>query len=366
MWEALADQLTCTREHAIGSPLPDGDEAVCDESLIAHLFIEASKLGVSELDRHVEVGSYRLCASGRPGRDAFACLARKLIARGGDGAVTGLRMFLRVANDARVAEKFSRVVVSLAADPDYLISLLAERLARGWGVGVVATKAPLPTFYSLEFQGGRWADFREPSASDAFSGAMRVEEPEGWTAGLEWLVRSLARDKATVERIRRRVASLIARWGGLELFGQSETRRLESRLASLDMRLPWVKPHMAVALRALRHVAGEMRRAGLVGTEDEAWLLHAFGCSPCGMPVPVPSVRPRAWARPRLAIDWNNRSTAWLDGADRDDSSDHEHARRIHVEADQLATRSGNVRRQARGLDTGPAEIKLVGRARAY
>ena len=83
------------------------------------------------------------------------------------------------------------------------------------------------------------------------------------------------------------------------------------------MRLSYAKPHMVAAVRAVRYVAGEMRRARLLGARDEGLLLHILGSSPVDLPVPVPVERPSFVRRPSAGGgSWREDEVAWLAAAD--------------------------------------------------
>ncbi len=78
---------------------------------------------------------------------------------------------------------------------------------------------------------------------------------------------------------------LINQWGGLAKFGPAGTDVLRSDLRKLDMAIGFEKPHIIVAARALRFVAGELRSAGLIPNEVKSYLLHQMG-----YPVPALSL----------------------------------------------------------------------------
>ena len=83
------------------------------------------------------------------------------------------------------------------------------------------------------------------------------------------------------------------------------------------MKIPFVRPHMAAAARALRYVAGELRRAELVATQEVPFLLYMMGLPAPRLPVQSPTKRPRFILRPALdRSSWQERDERWLQGVE--------------------------------------------------
>src|SRR5690606_5777809 len=166
---------------------------------------------------------------------------------------------------------------------------------------------------------------RPPEGDQAFTdertGAMRVESPLGWTEMLRSTARHIAKAAGIEEMtVRRRAAMFIQDWGGLEAFGPSGTKRLETQLRVLDMQITYLKPHAYIALAALRHVAGEVRLAGKVKGRDMPTLLERLGCPLPPRPLKLPQVRPE-WIRMPLLdrhAGWSGREKKWVEEVDSD------------------------------------------------
>jgi hypothetical protein len=112
---------------------------------------------------------------------------------------------------------------------------------------------------------------------------------------------------------------LIEQWGGLAAFGPAATDRVEAELNRLKMCMTFHRPHMTVSARALRQVAGELRRAGELRSDRAPLLLDLMGYPvPCP-PLAMPTARPAFIARPGLdRSDWGRADDKWLDGVEGD------------------------------------------------
>ncbi|MFP3655967.1 hypothetical protein, partial [Burkholderia sp. SIMBA_052] len=149
---------------------------------------------------------------------------------------------------------------------DFAVAEAATLLANRWGIPVSLDAQQLPLFYKLELvgslSGGR-------TLTDERTGAMRVESELGWTQMLRDTAQALAKAADVSElTIRRRAAMFVQEWGGLEAFGPQAVTRLEGQLHALDMQITYLKPHAMIGVIALRHVAGELRQAGLLKPRD--------------------------------------------------------------------------------------------------
>ena len=316
MWDAVAENLTATREFKAANGFDIDGASRSDDEVIVALFRWAWSLSLEELTRLCRDAALDLLSIDR-GRAIFVALVKVLLSGDGDEPAEAMQLLGTDAADS-AAEDLLDVVITAVDHPDYAVAVAAKRVAKRWGRDVAYTSARLPAFYDLVFDGSG-DDFRAPTMVDASSGAMRVEDPLGWTAPLETAIMLLATANVTVEQIRWRARMFIEQWGGVEAFGQPATDRRQAELARLDMRILFLKPHMLVALRALRYVAGEMLRAGLLGPREEALLLYEFGYpvrrQPIGKPVPRPVFLPR----PEVdRTTWSEEAERWLAGAEQD------------------------------------------------
>ncbi|MEA1606018.1 hypothetical protein [Pseudomonas spirodelae] len=143
----------------------------------------------------------------------------------------------------------------------------------------------------------------------------------GWTEMLRSTARHIAKAAGIEEMtVRRRAAMFIQDWGGLEAFGPSGIKRLETQLRVLDMQITYLKPHAYIAIAALRHVAGELRLAGKVKGSYMTTLLERLGCPLPPRPLTLPRGRPE-WIRMPLlnrSAGWSERERKWIDEVDGD------------------------------------------------
>lgn len=157
--------------------------------------------------------------------------------------------------------------------------------------------------------------------TDERTGAMRVESELGWTQMLRYTAQALAQAADVDElTIRRRAAIFIQEWGGLEAFGTQAITRLEGQLRALDMNVKYLKPHALIGVIALRHVAGEIRRAGLLKPDDMPMLLEHLNAPTPPQPLSLPQVRPIGVYRPLLTrdADWAEGERVWAESIGND------------------------------------------------
>ncbi|MDN7894325.1 ATP-binding protein [Burkholderia cepacia] len=316
MWDSLAEQLAATREYAMGSAFAvDGRENLSDEELIGALFVWALDLSIAEVHRHVVSGALRL-RSTKGGSTVFALLIRRLLSGQADKPAEGIQLLLLEEEDS-LASELGGEVVRLTKHGDYAVAVGATILAKGWGLSPDLADEPLPFFYSLVLDDGE--DFGRPQFVDAFAGPMRVEDPLGWTFAFRDQIKFLSQSGISSSHIRHRCRMFIEQWGGLDAFGQKATWRLERDLRNLDMKMLYARPHIVVAARALRYVAEEMRRGGVIPDEVATELLYMLGYPASRAPIMLPVPRPAFIQRPaRDETRWREEEETWLNGVNDD------------------------------------------------
>jgi hypothetical protein len=316
MWEHLAEQMKTTREHAIGRPFDMPDSPGTDPTLLVDLFHWALTLPIPELHRHARLGAMRLLPV-RGGPETFASLCTRLMAGPGDEPVEGVRLLGADSTDS-MAAVLGAAVTALVDHPDYAVAAASARLAESWGLPASMTLAELPSIYRIHLDDAG-QDFEQPTLTDPESGAMRVEDRLGWTAVFSREIGVLADQGVSVDNLRYRCWMFIESWGGLAAFGPGATDRLRADLRRLEMGLVFSRPHMVVALRAIRYVAGEMRRGELLSRQDDPWLLHMLGHPAVRPAMLAPSMRPRFIRRPSTdRANWTEQEKRWLDDIDND------------------------------------------------
>lgn len=317
MWDWLAQQIATTREHALGRPFDmSSADLISDEELVAALFEWAMRMPLSELHRHARVGALRLNSVPR-GPAAFAHLVRLLLAGQHDEPAEALQLLLLDSRDS-LSQEFGDAIAALVEHPDYAVAEPASIVTKRWQRETRMTPAQLPPFYQFILQ-ERDDDFQRPQLVDPESGAMRIENPLGWTFAFPELISMLVRPTVSAEHIRHRCRMFIEQWGGLAMYGQSATDRLRAELHRLEMRMRFARPHLAVAARALRYVAGELRRAGMIDAQEIPFLLYMMGFPAPRLPVISPVPRPLFVPRPRVDdSSWQDSEEEWLRGIDSD------------------------------------------------
>ncbi|ABE44554.1 ATP-binding protein [Polaromonas sp. JS666] len=332
MWNWLAEQLGTTREHTLGRQFEsDAQASLSDEDALAELFRWAAGLPLPELRRHVRVGALHLNALSGGGL-VFEKLVRLLLAGKNDDPAEAIQLLLLDTTDS-LEHMLRDEIVALADHPDYAVAEPATILASRWGRQAQITRGELPAFYRIVLNESDEAS-EPPQLVDPDSGAMLVESPFGWTFPFEGLVNILAQSGVSEEHVRYRCSMLIDQWGGLEAFGQPATDRLQAELRRLDMKMTFNKPHAVVAGRALRYVAGELRRAGLIDYRAVQALLYHMGFPAPRLLVPSPLPRPPYLLRPSEDTSgWGEVVEKWLQGV------------------------TGDVRRWTAGGDTVIAEV---------
>jgi len=181
---------------------------------------------------------------------------------------------------------------------------------------VAREKKPLSTFYSLDL--GEVEPSSPEKLYDSNTGAMLLDSPFGWTRFYDDLVEAIAENAISPTHIRYRTAMLIDGWGGLNSFGNSATKTLEARLRRLDLKITYARPHMVVAARALRNVAGELARAGVLSVPPSI-LLHHMGFVRNPFVCSQPKIRPAIIVRPDVREpSYAALEKDWLPGVEKD------------------------------------------------
>lgn len=319
MWDSMAEQLVTTRENAMGSAFDAGDSTgLSDDDLIASLFTWALSLPLDELRRHALTGALLLQAT-KGGRPVFVQLVRRLLAGADDEPGDGIQLLLLETSNT-AAREFDREVLQLTEHADYAVAESAFVLARRWGLSPLRKTGAMPSFYSLILEDED--SFERPRIVDAASGAMLVEDPLGWTHAFGDQIELLTGSGVSAAHIRHRCRMFIEQWGGLGKFGKVATEQLESDLRRLDMKLTYARPHIVVASRALRYVAGELRRGGAIPDTMTLELLYMMGYPAPRPPLILPVSRPTFIRRPVLDdTNWRTPEEDWLNGAAEDTHS---------------------------------------------
>jgi len=324
IWEMLAEQMSTGREFTLGTPSRPDDAFITalpdEESLITSLLIWYFQIPLTEATRSARLTTLQI-KEVAGGHRIFEKVTRRLLSDGQDSQLRALELLLLDRSESlRVA--LNGQIRALVGSEDFAVGELAALLCRRLGLGTAMTRADLPAFYSLGLPEDAGVDAK--LFTDPDSGAMTVENPRGWTAPMKHLENLLIRDGVDRAHISERARMFIEQWSHpsspLEAYGRPATLRRRAQLSQLGLQLPFIRPHLEVALRALRRVAGELRLAGRVGAGEATSLLHFFAPFPVEIDMVVPLPRP-VWLEFPLAQmgqreDDNHR--AWLERVEED------------------------------------------------
>ncbi|MBF0214387.1 MAG: ATP-binding protein, partial [Magnetococcales bacterium] len=317
IWDLLAEQLATTREYAIGHPFDVNRTDMSDEEMMATLFRWAASMPLSEMQRHVRIGALMLSSS-PGGKRIFQCLIGMLLDGTDDEPAEAMQLMLQDTQEIQdivLREK----VAALIDHPDYAVAEAASILSKHWGIATFMTRSELSPFYSfiLEIQDN---NFEAPTFVDASSGKIFTENPMDWTT-FRSLIKRLARRHVTIAHIQHRSRMFIGQWGGLKYFGKMATDQLIANLDRTGMRIQFFwRPQVTVTARSLRHVAGELRRAGMITNDEISWLLHLMNYPAPTLPQIVPVPRPQFMPRPTAESAWSGSDAGekWMHGVDGD------------------------------------------------
>lgn len=316
MWAAVEEQLPSTRDYRLGEDV-SVDGALTDATLAASLIERMLSLPVTDVRWHAGRAALAL-ASADP--QAFGHLmATLLVSEEDDVVLDGLRL-MHSATRAEPAPELVALVVGLIDHADFGIRELARRLATHWGREVNPLTTPMPAFYNLALPSIGAPDRADQLRAQPF-GPPSVSDPVTWSAPFPDAIELLAQIAGVSDdHVRRRVQQLIDGWGGVEVFGLAGVDRLKARLSMFGLHNTFFYPHVTVALRALRHVAGELAAAGCIPGNQVDELLHGLHLAPAWLRTDVDARL--AFIRRPVLPEGGGDETRWLEGV-TDDVANH-------------------------------------------
>jgi len=317
IWDMLAEQMGSTREFRMGAAFEPCADPMSDEQIISELLHFALRMPVPEVQRNARDCAIQLVEQDGVAAESVVLTMRRLLGAELDSPLQALTILLAMGS-GRLASSLGHLVEQLGNHRDVAVVEAAGLLAHQWGIHVGTDRQPLPLFYRLELRGT--GGDKDTGLEDE-SGAMRVEDSLGWTRMFQLAASSLAEAAETDElHIRRRAGLFIQEWGGLEAFGPPAIKRIQSQLRALDMQISYTKPHALIGQVALRHVAGEIRRAGMLQRSHMPVLLEQLGA-----PLPPragqrPQPLPTGIRRPNILrnASWNEREGLWAEHVNSD------------------------------------------------
>jgi hypothetical protein len=310
LWERLDAQILDYHDYRKAVPVARGDGAERDDQdLIVRLYLDAAQLGVSATRTQAGEGLLALAANGQTQIFCNAC--RDLL---GDGSTVlfALRLIFEARNCDGIAQAFAADMIQLANHPDGGVAVLAHILSQMWDGRAKVPETALPAIYSLHL----------PSLDTASGRTLRDEESLGpiiadagvWTESFEsWLEVTARLSGVPIANLRYRAAQLITEWGGTARFGAKGAAALREHIDPLGLLLPFVRPHIGAAIRALRVIVGDLWRADALSAGELDLLLYKLDGGPLLPPRTLVNTRPvdRDW--PGMPEQrWNMGDKDWL------------------------------------------------------
>lgn len=317
IWDILERRLKVTREWHLGKSVAESPDDLEDEQVLIELIVWALSLPLPELRWRAESTILKL-NSIDAGLPIFHLLLERFLNGAEELETVGLRLALSVRGLSTTAE-LSDLIRGLVNHPNYAVATMSVELARKTEIDVIQKIKALPAFYKLELPSSMGSSSKK--LIDSKSQAMLVEDELGWTDADERVIRLLENSGVSAAHIRIRCRQLINSWGGLKRYGQSATRELESNLNKMKLRINYLRPHREIAIKALSHVAGELKQGGvfLDAPEIIEALLYDFGSSLTYPPRIKTVQRPNFISTLReLPPSWGDGLDVWLLEAEQD------------------------------------------------
>jgi hypothetical protein len=271
MWQYLQEQLTTTRDHRMGQSLT-GIDHIDDQELIARLLELVVVLPVNEIQWHASNCALSLA---KDGSESFCSLIRRLITTGSEDTIIVALRLLIAAGEQPLPEDFRSTVIRLGNHDDLAIRQYAAIIARWWGYNIMRSGDALPTSYRLVLSSAPPPRANEQLRHYEFGPPIAID-PELWCGPFSQVIKLISKHGVPEENIRMRVTTLIDSWGGVQAFGNESSQRLNNKLKRIGLRLAYFHPHILAGAQALRHVAGEFERAGILIEPNEINLVLDF------------------------------------------------------------------------------------------
>ena len=279
MWDSLENYMVSSRDHENGKCSIQSDGVTDDEQLLARLYLWVFQLGSHRVSQQARVG-LKLCIS-RPNAKAVVNEFIKIAFDDRDVVVEALRL-LHDGRNKPLWNDWRDEILQHANSFDLGVSILARQILEQNGISLERHPQTRPVFYDLEIPVDPSGE-SEPISDIDFE-PMRLDDALGWTKPFLNIVEILSEQfEVSAEHIRYRCAQFINQWGGVEKFGKTASENQDSSMEQLNLRIDRNRPHIRVALLALRNVAGELFLTSNMTNEETFPILYHLG---------QPSVRP--------------------------------------------------------------------------
>lgn len=315
LWGHLEAGLQGMREYRLARAVEQDNSIEDDDELVAALISWSATIGIPMVRAQAARALRQLNA------DGFARLviaaAERLLKGDGEARFFAMLVLADAAGKQAVADRFSPRLPELAVDPDAGVALTAHLLAAWWNSSVAVQRRDLPPFYNLQLPD---RDGGVGGLADQETRGLVIDDPLDWTRGWEHHVESIAREAAVdVTTVRWRIGKFIRDWGGVERFGHAASNLLKARLTRLSMVVTYRRPQAEGVIRALRHVIGELWRAGRIQSPQMRLLLHQLHANAEPSGVPEIESCPQDVTPPNVPdYFWGEEFQAWIAGVDSD------------------------------------------------
>lgn len=316
LWNSLEAHIRAMRDFKVGHKVDDLNEIADDSSLMAALHVWAISLGVPLVRDQAIHSAHELRKQGNCA--LFGEVVLRLLVDKDENALVAMDLLTEACDDDVVCEQFSERLQDLTAHSDAGVAASAMFLASVWQVCVSIERRDLPPFYDLHLPSDKTSSGH--TLSDQQTRGLVIDDvmawTEGWTKPIKWIAKWSG---VSEHQIRFRVGQLVQTWGGVEAFGHQASKRLEQDLSRIDLKLTYRRPQAEVALRAMRHVAGELWRAGRLSIDEIQLILFDLHASPRRIRLPTFQQRPTDLTLPELPkMLWGETQEAWLESVSDD------------------------------------------------
>jgi hypothetical protein len=311
IWDSLSAHIEGTRDYKIGKEVAQVATADSEADLIAALYCWGLTLGLPILNVEASRGAIQLLNDSQEA--LFISIINRLLEMDGEAQMMALELLTKAVGQADLAKHFQNRLPELCCHADGGIVAAASFLAQRWETQVLLPEAQLSPIYTFELP-DHSSDAGNP-ASDAHTRGLVVDDVFGWTDHWTDLVDDMARYSGlAATNIRWRVGQLIQSWGGVASFGHLGSKKLEGQLSRLSMGMAYRRPQSEMALRALRYVVEELRKAGRMRRKDWQILLHKLRVYPDQAILLPPIAKPPSVLLPTAPrMVWGKDHQVWVE-----------------------------------------------------
>lgn len=264
LWSETQAHLEQYREFRLAEPVKPVEDICTHSDVIAFLLSKAFGFNCPEVTAHARKAVLHI---GRSTTDsALIEKLLQLVQDLPDGAREATALLDRLRQEPHLKELIKRESLAHATDEDFVVATLAKRCLSDLGEPHETTPVPLPAFYQIiSDQSDQAYNFDPPPGLLSGQRPVWSDDPWTWTTMLRGPLRLLSdASDFSLELLRRRCASLMAREGGRIAFGPEVEAEILARLRRLHLQFAYRRPMATSALRAFGRVLQELDAAHAV------------------------------------------------------------------------------------------------------